>query len=191
MSGISSATSMLIAGGTSSALSGVGKVISGQQQKSAYDYNADITTQNTNNEVVANQQKFSERVGKQANSYAGAGVDITSGSPLLIMAATAARGGQQGEQIEQAGTEEANMQRYYGKVAAFSGTMSGIGSFLQGMTTDLSAYGKLTSNPTPTAAPPQNPPIPLGDGTENFKKFWNSKGKDEDEDDYDAGIIYR
>ena len=153
MSGISSATSMLIAGGTSSVLAGAGKIVSGQQEKQAYDYNADVTTLNTDNQVVANQQKFSALVGKQGGAYAASGVDVTSGSPLLIMAATAARGAQENEQIEQAGTEEANLQRYYGKVAAFSGTMSGIGSFLSGMTTDLSAYGKLTNNPTPTPSP--------------------------------------
>ena len=149
MSGISSATSLLIAGGASSALSGVGKIISGKQQQAAYDYNADITTLNTDNQIVANQEKYSTLVGKQASAYAASGVDIASGSPLLIMAATQARGSQEGEQIEQAGSEEAALQRYYGKIAAFSGTMSGIGSFLQGMTTDLSAYGKLTTNPTP------------------------------------------
>lgn len=153
MSGISSATSMLIAGGTSSALTGAGKFLSGQQQQQGYDYNADITLQNTKNQVVSNQQKFSELVGRQASSYAGAGVDIASGSPLLIMAATAARGAQQNEQIEEAGKEQADMQRYYGKIAAFSGTMSGIGSFLNGLTGDLSSYGKLTNNPTPTPPP--------------------------------------
>jgi hypothetical protein len=146
MSGISSATSLLIAGGTSSLLSGAGKIVAGQQQKSAYDYddNADI------NQIVANQQKFSQRIGQQASAYAASGVDIQSGSPLLIMAATAARGAQENEQIEQAGTEEAALQQYYGRIAAFSGTMSGIGSFLSGMTSDLWAYGKLTNNPTPT-----------------------------------------
>ena len=154
MSGISSATSLLIAGGATSALSGVGKIISGDQQEKAYDYNAAVTQINTENQVVANQQKFSELVGRQATAYAGAGVDIASGSPLLIMAATAARGAQQGEQIEEAGTEQANLQRYYGKVAAFSGTMSGIGSFLSGMTSDLSAYGKLTNQAVP------NYPVP-------------------------------
>lgn len=159
MSGISSATSMLIAGGTSSLLSGAGKVLSGQEQKQAYDYNADITTLNTNNQVVANDQKFSTLVGRQATAYAGAGVDIASGSPLLIMAATKARGAQESEQIEQAGTEEANLQRYYGRIAAFSGTMSGIGSFLQGMTGDLAQYGKLTNNPYPSAVPSASPAI--------------------------------
>lgn len=155
---ISATTATLIAGGASSALTGVGKIVAGQQQQKAYDYNAAITDQNTSNQVVANQQKFSTLVGRQATAYAGAGVDIASGSPLLIMAATAARGAQEGEQIEQSGTEQANLQRYYGKMAAFSGDVGGIGAFLSGMTSDLSSYEKLTNNPTPTV----NPNAPYG-----------------------------
>jgi hypothetical protein len=153
MSGISSAFATLLIGGATSGVSAAGKIISGQQQKQAYDYNADVTTLNTNNQVAANQQKFSTLVGKQSSAYAASGVDIASGSPLLIMAATAARGAQQGEQIEEAGTEQAAMQRYYGKIAAFSGTMSGIGSFLQGVSADTTAYSKLTNNPVPSSVP--------------------------------------
>lgn len=153
MSGISSATSLLIAGVGSTALSAFGKVQQGQQQQQAYDTNADLTLLNTANEVSANTQKFTQLVGKQSSAYAASGVDVTSGSPLLIMAATKARGAQQGEQIEEAGTEEANLQRYYGKLAAYSGTMSGIGSFLSGMTSTLDQYGRLTNNPSPSADP--------------------------------------
>ncbi len=159
---ISATTATLIAGGASSLMSGAGKIIGGQQQQKAYDYNASVTEQNTANQVVANQQKFSSLVGRQATAYAGAGVDIASGSPLLIMAATAARGAQEGEQIEQSGTEQANLQRYYGKMAAFSGIAGGIGSFLSGMTSDLSSYEKLTNNPTPTA----NPNAPYGSNSD-------------------------
>lgn len=153
MSGISTATAMLISGGVSAAGSAAGKITSGFQQKSADDYNASTTTLNTDNQLVANQQKFSELVGRQATAYAGAGVDVSSGSPLLIMAATAARGGQEGEQIKQAGDEQSAMERYYGKVAAFNGTIGGIGSFLNGVSGDISTYGKLTSNPSPSAVP--------------------------------------
>jgi hypothetical protein len=133
----------------SSVLSGVGGYESGQKQKAADDYNADTTLENMRDSVAANQQKFSSLVGTQAGRYAAAGVDIASGSPLLIMAATAARGAQKSEQIEEAGTEEAAMQRYYGKIAAFSGTMSGIGSFLSGLTKVSTAYQRAT-DPTPS-----------------------------------------
>ena len=152
MAGSISATTAAL-GLASSAMTGVSKYEQGQQQKNAYDYDASVTLQNTSNKAVANQQNFSERIGRQANAYAGAGVDITSGSPLLIMAATAARGGEQGEQIEQAGEEEAALQRYYGKMAAFSGTAGGIGSFLSGMTQDVSSYEKTKSDPSPSAIP--------------------------------------
>jgi hypothetical protein len=132
------------------AIGGFGKYESGQQQKSADDYNADITLTNMRAEMAANTQKFSALVGTQAGRYAASGVDITSGSPLLIMAATAARGAQEGEEIEQAGTEQAAMERYYGKIAAFQGTMGGIGSFLSGVTSPAAAYAKGTFAPTPS-----------------------------------------
>lgn len=136
----------------SSAIAGFGKVEQGQQEQKAYDYDAAVTTLNTSNQVEANLQRFTERIGQQASAYAASGVDITSGSPLLIMAATAARGAVEGEQIEQSGTEEATLQRYYGKIAAFGGTMSGIGSFLNGVSSAATAYTKGTLNPTPTPA---------------------------------------
>lgn len=137
----------------SSAISGFGKIEAGKEEEKAYDYNADVTALNTSNEVEANQQKTTARIGAQATAYAGAGVDLTSGSPLLIMAATAARGAQEGEEIKEAGDEQSTLDRYYGKIAAFGGTMSGIGSFLQGVSGASSSYGKFLNNPTPTAAP--------------------------------------
>jgi hypothetical protein len=134
----------------SSVMSGFGGYESGQKQKAADDYNADITLENMRDQVEANQQKFSSLVGTQAGRYAAAGVDIASGSPLLIMAATVARGAKESVQIEEAGTEEAAMQRYYGKIAAFSGTMCGIGSFLSGLTKASTAYyGAKAPTPLP------------------------------------------
>ena len=153
MSGISAGTSMLIAGGASSLTSAAGKIMSGDEQQKADNYNSQVTLDNLRSSMVANQQKTSERTGKQAADYSAAGVDIASGSPLLVMAATAARGSQQGEQIEESGTEQAAIQRYYGRIAAFDGTLSGVGAFLSGLTSTETAYGKLTSNPTPGSVP--------------------------------------
>lgn len=147
----------------SSIIGGFGKYEQGQQERSAYDYNADITLQNMRAKIVANQQNTTKLIGKQATGYAAAGVDIASGSPLLIMAATRARGSVQGEQIKQQGTEEAALERYYGKVAAWGGTMGGIGSFLQGITQASTAYyGATAKPPSPTPAPSD----PTGSWTE-------------------------
>jgi hypothetical protein len=139
----------------SSVIGGVGGIMSGQNQKSADDYNADITLDNMRNEMIANTEKFTALVGRQATGYSASGVDITKGSPLLIMAATAARGAQEGEQIEQAGTEEAALQRYYGKIAVFNGTMGGIGSFLSGISKAASGYS--AANPSPSSSVPTVP----------------------------------
>ena len=123
-----------------SLFSGIGQMEAGKQEQAAYNYNAQIDLLNMGNEMVASEQRYSSLVGKQATAYAASGVDITRGSPLLMMAATAGRGGRQAAEIYQAGTEEATLQRYYGKIAAWRGTMSGIGSFLGGMSRSAQGY---------------------------------------------------
>src|ERR1017187_4191315 len=112
----------------------------GKQQEQAYDYNADITMQNTKNAMVSTEQKYSALVGKQATAYAASGVDITRGSPLLMMAATAGRGGKQQADIYAAGSSEANLERYYGKIAAWKGKLQGIGTFLGGISKSAQGY---------------------------------------------------
>ena len=131
-------------GAVSSVLSGLGARQAGQQEQAAYNYNADVTMQDTANTIVSNEQRYSTLIGKQATAYAAAGVDITRGSPLLMMAATAGRGGRQSEEILQAGTEKATLDRYYGKVAAFKGTMTGVGDFLSGISGASQSYLKAT-----------------------------------------------
>ena len=116
-----------------SIMSGLGQYEAGKQEKSAHDYNAAIDLQEMSDNMIASQQRYSQLVGKQATAYAASGVDITSGSPLLMMAATAGRGGRQAAEIYQAGTEASTLEKFYGKVAAWRGTMSGIGSFLGGI----------------------------------------------------------
>src|SRR5208283_3788725 len=127
-------------GALSSLFAGIGEYESGQQQQAAYNYNADITLLNTSNAIVSSEQRYSQLVGRQASAYAASGVDITRGSPLLMMAATAGRGGRQAGQIFQSGTEEATLDRYYGKVAAWRGTIGGIGTFLSGLSKSATGY---------------------------------------------------
>jgi hypothetical protein len=135
----------------------VGQIQSGKQEQKAFDYNAQVDLLNTGNELVANEQRYSQLVGKQATAYAASGVDITSGSPLLMMAATAGRGGRQAEQIREAGNEAATLESYYGRLAAWRGKMAGIGTFLSGISKSaqgyLSATGYQPGDNTPTADP--------------------------------------
>ena len=128
----------------SSLFAGLGQHQEGKQQEAAFDYNASVAEINAGQEMVATEQRYSQLVGRQATAYAASGVDITRGSPLLMMAATAGRGGRQQAQEFERGSEEATLQRYYGKLAAFRGTMSGIGTFLKGISSSAQDYLKAT-----------------------------------------------
>lgn len=121
------------AGAANSAVSGLGQYESGQQQRAAYDYNADVTLEQMRQQMQTSEAKFSGLVGRQASSFARAGVDIASGSPLLVMLHTAAQGGKEQASEYEAGTEQAALDRYYGKIAAFDGTIGGISTFITGL----------------------------------------------------------
>jgi len=106
--------------------------------------------------MQTSEAKYSNLIGKQATAYARAGVDIASGSPLLMMAHTAAQSGVEQESESQAGTEEAALQKYYGEVAAWSGTIGGISTAISGLSQagmmaagamNSSSYGTVPSAP--------------------------------------------
>jgi hypothetical protein len=140
-------------GAVSSGVSGFGQYVSGQEQKAAYDYNAQVTLQKMDEQEQTTEAEYSQLIGKQAAAYAAAGVDIKSGSPLLIMAHTAAQNAIQQTSENEAGTEEAELDRYYGKVAAFQGTVGGISTFLSGLSKGISGVGSIlgpSSNSIPT-----------------------------------------
>jgi hypothetical protein len=131
--------------GVGSLFSGVGQYQSGQAQKSAYNYNAAVALEQSHEQMETSESKFSTLIGRQASLYAKAGVDITKGSPLLVMAHTAAQGGKEQERERAAGQEQATMDRYYGKVAAYTGTTGGITSFLSGLSSSSLSAVKVLS----------------------------------------------
>jgi len=125
-------------GAVASGVAGFGQYQGGQAQKAAYDYNANLAIVHMEEAEEQLEQQYSKLISRQASLYAKAGVDIQSGSPLMVMAATAAKGGVEAERIREAGTEEWSLDKYYAKVAAWSGEMGGISTFLSG----LSAVGR-------------------------------------------------
>jgi hypothetical protein len=149
---------MLFAGESafSGLASGFGQYEQGQEQKSADDYNAQVTLDQMQQKMQTSEAKYSNLIGKQATAYARAGVDIASGSPLLMMAHTAAQSGKEQMSEAQAGDQEAALQRYYGKVAAWSGTIGGISTAISGLSRagmtaatsmNSSSYGTVPSAP--------------------------------------------
>ena len=137
-------------------LTGLGTVTSavsqyqqGKAQQSAYEQNAEISRQNA--VAVEKQAAYEEGIQREkANAlksrqralYAKAGVDITSGSPLLVMAEDMERAEADAQAIRYGGNvkktgylNQANMydwsgeQAYSaGKTGAFSTILGGLGS---------------------------------------------------------------
>jgi hypothetical protein len=120
-------------GALSSLLSGYAQIKGGQQQQSAYEYNAAVTRQNTIEKAEASTDKYTALIGRERSLYAKAGVSISSGSPLLVAVAMAGQGEEETGRILEAGTEESSIEQFYGRQAAFAGTMGGIGTFLSGL----------------------------------------------------------
>jgi hypothetical protein len=139
---------MLFAGDKAAAgmAAGFGQYEQGQEQKAAYDYNAQVTLDEMQGKMQTSEAKYSNLIGRQATAYARAGVDISSGSPLLMMAHTAAQSGKEQMSEAQAGDQEAALQRYYGKVAAWSGTISGISTAISALSqSGMSMAGSMNS----------------------------------------------
>ncbi len=129
--------------------SAMGQIQQGKAQQEAYDTNAEIARQNAINveksatyEESIQREKADALKSRQRALYAKAGVDITSGSPLLVMAEDMERAEADAQAIRYAGNvkktsylNQANMNEFYGeqaysagKTGAFSTILGGIGS---------------------------------------------------------------
>jgi hypothetical protein len=124
----------------SGAASGVAQYKQGQVQRAAYDYNANVATEKMKEDVVASQTSFDRLMGKQRSLYAKAGVSISSGSPLLILADTAMQAQKDQDRIRASGTAAADMQRFYGEQAEFAGETGGISTFLTSLSKASMGY---------------------------------------------------
>jgi len=125
-------------------LSAFGKYQQGQAEDVAYKYNArllesDAITTREKAEYEAEKSKVETKrlIGEQTIRYAKAGVDISSGSPLMVLAATAAEGKEEEQMIRYTGDVEATklrnqarMQRYYGSQAKKVGTLGALSTVL-------------------------------------------------------------
>jgi len=82
----------------------------------------------------------------QRAMYAKAGVDISSGSPLTVMADTAAEGEKEALNIRFGAKEEAGFRRFYGKQAATAGRRAAGATLLTGLgSAASSAYSAYSS----------------------------------------------
>jgi hypothetical protein len=136
-----------------SAVSGAASAFSqyqkGVAERDAYNYNANATIMKMNQEIAASSSNFSRLMGRQRSLYAKAGVDISSGSPLLVLADTAMQGAEEAERIKLSGESGAAIQRWSGETAAYAGKIGGISTFLTSLGTAAQKYrfGMSGANP--------------------------------------------
>lgn len=109
-----------------------GKYEEGVQKERGYEAQADLTMAETQQKEQDARKRLDLLLGRQRALYAKAGVDLASGSPLLVMTETAKEGGEEISRIKQGGEYEAEMYRMYGEQAYQSGIMGGISEFLSG-----------------------------------------------------------
>jgi len=114
-------------------LSAFGQYRSGQAQEAAYKYNAAATEEKGKYEESQARERLKHLLGTQRALYGKAGVDITSGSPLLMMLETTREGEVEALNIRRGYQTEAGIQRYYGKQAREAGMIGAGSTFLTGL----------------------------------------------------------
>lgn len=154
------ATAIMLVG---SLVSAVSQYQAGQAQKDAYKANARMAAQeaeaidvSTNYKVQKEKEKARALSARQRVLYAKAGVDLSSGSPLLVMAEDAGRMEEDIYMTQYAGDvqalkarNQASMYRWSGNQAAKAGTTNAFSTLVQGLgSAGMAAYkgGSMTQN---------------------------------------------
>jgi hypothetical protein len=139
-------------------VSAYGQYQSGQAQEKAYKQQASIAEADATAEktkAVYEERQARDRlkalIGTQRTLYAKAGVDLSSGSPLLVLADTAAKGEEDLQMIRYGGDvnvarqrNQATLARFYGSSASKAGTIGAIGSGLSGFSNAYTGYQRRT-----------------------------------------------
>ena len=129
------------------AIAAYGAIQQGQTAKAAGEYNARIAErdslaaqQKAEYDAESSTEKFKSLLGRQRALYAKAGVDITEGSPLLMMSFQAEQAEKDRQAILYAGKtqsqsdiDKANLFRFTGGRAETAGYISGGSTFLSGL----------------------------------------------------------
>lgn len=155
------ATSLVGAG-----LSAYGQYRQGEAQQEAYNANAKVAEENAKAakessawEEQQSRLRLTRLMGTQRTLYAKAGVDLSSGSPLMVLADTAAKGAEEVQAIRYGGDvaatqqlNQARLDRMYGKNAYNAGMIGAGSTFLTGLGQAGTQYAMMKSGAktTPT-----------------------------------------
>lgn len=138
MSGLE--TVALIASIAGTGLSALGQYQAAKTAEDTASYNAAIALRKAQSEEETSRDKFRKLMASQRAKYALAGVDLTSGSPLVVMSLTAAEGEKEALSIRTGGYEEAAQETYYGKTQKKAGMISAGSTLLTGLGQTAGSY---------------------------------------------------
>ena len=144
----------VIAAVAGAAVSAYGAVRQGQYQEAAAEYNAkiaerdaELARQKAEYDADVSAKEFKKLLGRQKALYAKAGVDISEGSPLLVMAYQAEEGERDrqailygGKTAQESAIDRARLFRFTGENAATAGYISGGSTFLSGLGSSYNSY---------------------------------------------------
>jgi hypothetical protein len=105
----------------------------GEDEKTAYNMRAAATLRQGAQEEDIARSKLAKLLASQRALYAKAGVDISSGSPLTVMADTASEGEKEALSIRFGAKEDARLQRFYGATASAAGRRQGTSTLITGL----------------------------------------------------------
>lgn len=123
-------------------MSAYGQWQAGEQQKVAYDYNADVARRNAKAAEQASREEWSQLEGAAKSGYGKGNIEMSSGSPLLHLKYLRKQGEKEALGIRYAGMSQAEMMRLYGDQAQTSGRIGAISSLFSGLgQTGMQMYG--------------------------------------------------
>jgi hypothetical protein len=115
------------------ALSAVGRYRAGKAQAAAFEYNADIDRKKAVIAEDRSRARLRRLMGSQRALYAKAGVDLSSGSPLEVLAFTAAEGEKEALNIRQFGQEAGDIGDFSADAARQAGNIGAGATLLTGL----------------------------------------------------------
>lgn len=121
-------------------ISAYGQHQAGKQAEQAYGYNAQLAREQGAEAERVSRRKLKSLLSSQRALYAKAGVDITEGSPLMVLSETAAEGEREALALRRGYRSEAYLQELYGKQAGRTGLVGAAGTLLTGLGSAGSNY---------------------------------------------------
>jgi hypothetical protein len=130
----------LVLTGVGTAVSAIESYQAGKAEAAAYRYNAAIAERKGIQEEAIARKRLKRLLGHQRALYAKAGVDLSEGSPLVVLADTAAEGEKEALNIRTGSKETANLYRFQASQAKKAGVLKAGATLLTGLGSGLSTY---------------------------------------------------